>query len=437
MGAHGGVIVVGGGAAGMVAAIAAARRGAAVTLLERMPRVGKKLLATGNGRCNFANAHPELRRYHGRDSGFAAAALAAFDLGATLHFFADLGIAAREEDAGKIFPRSGQAASVLDVLRHELARLGVETHCETEVTHLSRRRGSWEVATRAGEFRGDAVVITSGGRASPQLGSNGSGYALVLPLGHRLIPPFPALTRIRVASPFLKHLKGVKVEGVATLVPAERDHSRGERPLTSPECSAAGEILFTETGLSGPPILDLSRRAGARAQCGERTVVRLDLCPEFEVGDLEELLRRRLAGQQEPTATAEFALIGFLHKRLIAPVLKVAGIADPTRLVAALAESEVAAIAAALKGWCFEVTGTDSWTDAQVTAGGVDVADVFPETLESRLVPGLFFAGEVLDIDGDCGGFNLQWAWSSGHLAGTMAAQRALIPPLHPLTKEG
>ncbi len=266
----------------MVAAIAAARRGAAVTVLERMPRVGKKLLATGNGRCNFANAHLALNRFHGTDPGFAGAALAAFDLEATLAFFRGLGIEPREEEAGKIFPRSGQAAAVLDVLRHELARRGVSTRCEAGVARLAPGRDGWEVATRGETFSCGAVVLASGGRASPQLGSNGSGYGLVQPLGHRLVPPFPALTRIRVASPFLKHLKGVKIEGVASLVPQGRGSHRGERALHDAESAAAGEILFTETGLSGPPILDLSRRAGELVQSGEGASVQLDLCPEFE-----------------------------------------------------------------------------------------------------------------------------------------------------------
>ena len=427
------VIVIGGGAAGMVAAITAARGGAAVTVLERMPRVGKKLLATGNGRCNFANAHLDLQRFHGTDPGFAGAALAAFDLEATLAFFRDLGIEPRREEAGKIFPRAGQASAVLDVLRHELAQRGVETRCEAEVTGLVPRRGVWEVATRDETLRCGAVVLASGGRASPQLGSNGSGYELARPLGHRLIPPFPALTRIRVASPFLKHLKGVKIEGVASLVPQGRDRHRGTRMLHDTENAASGEILFTETGLSGPPILDLSRRAGERAQRGEGTVVQLDLCPEIAASDLEALLRRRFGGRAG--VSAELALVGFLNKRLIGPVLKVAGITDPTRPASSLGEPGILALAAVLKRWSFEVTGVDSWKDAQVTAGGVDVADVFPETLESRLAPGLFFAGEILDIDGDCGGFNLQWAWSSGHVAGAAAAARALKSPQHPFAK--
>jgi len=416
------VTVIGGGAAGMVAAIAAARRGAAVTILERMPRVGKKLLATGNGRCNFANAHLDVCHFHGADPGFAGAALAAFSFETTLAFFRDLGIEPREEEAGKMFPRSGQASAVLDVLRNELAQRGVKARCEAEVTRLVPQRGGWEVAMRGETLLCDAVVLASGGRASPRLGSNGSGYELVRPLGHQLIRPFPALTRIRVSSPFLKQLKGVKIEGVASLVPQGRERHRGVRTLDDTENSAAGEILFTETGLSGPPIIDLSRRVGERAQRGEGTLVLLDLCPEIAARDLEALLRRRFAGHRP--AGAELALVGFLNKRLIAPILKVAGIPDPTRPASSLGAPGILALAAALKRWPFEVTGTDSWADAQVTAGGVDVADVFPESLESRLAPGLFFAGEVLDIDGDCGGFNLQWAWSSGHLAGSGAARR-------------
>jgi predicted Rossmann fold flavoprotein len=420
------VIVVGGGAAGLVAAIAAARAGARVTVLERMARVGKKLLATGNGRCNLANARLELTRFHGADPAFPAPALAAFGLDATLAFFAGLGVAAREEDGGKLFPRSGQASAVLDLLRHETARLGVETHCETEVAGLAPLPGGWEVATRAGSHRCTALVLAAGGRASPQLGSNGSGYELVRPLGHRLVAPFPALTRIRVASPFLKHLKGVKVDGTATLVPGGPER-RAAATHGDPGACASGEILFTETGLSGPPILDLSRRAGERAQRREPTAVLLDLCPEIGEGDLAALLRRRLGGRGD--ASAELALVGFLHKRLIVPVLRTARVPDPARPAAALGTAEIAALAAALKRWRFEVTGTDSWTDAQVTAGGVDVSGVDPHTLASRLAPGLFFAGEVLDVDGDCGGFNLQWAWSSGHVAGTGAAALARSSP--------
>lgn len=408
MAAPQGVIVVGGGAAGMVASIAAARQGAAVDLLERMPRVGKKLLATGNGRCNLANARPDPGRFHGAGPGFVRPALAAFGLAETLAFFGGLGIEAREEDGGKIFPRSGQAAAVLDVLRHELARLGVGTHCEAPVARLERRDGRWRARTQGGGVHeGAAVVLAAGGRAAPQLGSNGSGHALAQALGHRIVEPFPALTRLRVRSPWLAHLKGLKVDGRVSLGGA----------------AAAGEILFTGTGLSGPPILDVSRRAGELLRDGHPVSAVLDLCPDVGARALETLLRDRFSSRS--TVTAEFALVGFLHKRLIVPALREAGV-EPAAAAETVGAPGVRALAGLLHGWPFTVTGTDSWADAQVTAGGVDVADVDPATLESRLAPGLFFAGEVLDVDGDCGGFNLQWAWSSGHVAGTAAARHAL-----------
>jgi hypothetical protein len=402
-----GVIVVGGGASGMAAAIAAARMGAPVTVLERMARVGKKLLATGNGRCNLANARLELGRFHGGDLQAVRAALEAFGLDSTLGFFAELGIAAREEEAGKIFPRSGQASAVLDVLRHELSRLGVVTHCDSPVSSLERCGGLWRARTSGGVHEGAAIVLGAGGRAAPQLGSNGSGHLLAAALGHRIVDPFPALTRLRVRSPWLGHLKGLKVDGTVELAGS----------------AAAGEILFTENGLSGPPVLDVSRRAGEGLRRGEAIEVRLDLCPDLPGAALIAMLRERFLGGRD--VTAEFALVGFLHKRLIVPVLRESGI-DPVARAGAVREPAVKVLAALLHGWRLPVVGTDSWTEAQVTAGGVDLAGVHPSTLESRIAPGLFFAGEVLDVDGDCGGFNLQWAWSSGRLAGTGAATRAL-----------
>jgi predicted Rossmann fold flavoprotein len=406
------VIVVGGGSAGLVAAIAAARAGAPVLLLERMPRVGKKLLATGNGRCNLANARLDLSRFHGADPAFPAAALARFGLPETLRFFAGLGIHPREEEGGKLFPRSGQASAVLDVLRHELETLGVQVRCDAAVRELARRDRGWEVLAGDGEpLRGAAVVLASGGRAAPQLGSNGSGYELARPFGHRLVEPFPALTRIRVRAPFLKHLKGVKVDGRATV------------PGTAGDAVACGEILFTETGLSGPPILDLSRRAGEVLRAGGRPAVVLDLCPDIPPDRLPGLLAERFSGR--PGISAEFALVGFVNKRLIAVLLREAGVQEPAGAAAAVSAGVLRRLAGILAGWRFEVTGTDSWAEAQVTAGGIDVAGVDAATLESRRVPGLFLAGEVLDVDGDCGGFNLQWAWSSGHLAGEGAAARA------------
>jgi predicted Rossmann fold flavoprotein len=405
------IVVVGGGAAGMTAAIAAARLGARVKILERLPRVGKKLLATGNGRCNLTNMRLSADHYHGRAPGFAAGALGRFGLPDTLAFFEGLGIATREEDGGKVFPRSGQASSVLDVLRWEMERLGVEVTCEARVRSV-RREGAGFVLDTGGEraVRADRVILAAGGRAAPNLGSNGSGYDLALACGHSLVEPFPALTRLRLSSSFLKRLKGVKIDGEAGLF-AGGDLLQGE----------AGEILFTDTGLSGPPILQLSRRAGEALRAGREVCVSLDLASDFTTKSLYDHLRERFTRQGEKDLEA--GLVGFMNKRLIPVLLREACLGAPGRRCASVTDGESRGLADVLKSFRMEVTGTDSWMEAQVTAGGIDTSDVEAAILESKLVPGLFFAGEILDIDGDCGGFNLQWAWSSGHVAGESAAR--------------
>jgi predicted Rossmann fold flavoprotein len=403
------IVVIGGGSAGMVAAIAAARDGARVVILERMERVGRKLLATGNGRCNLTNADLDLRRYHGGDRLFVGTVLGSFGLDDTLAFFAGLGIEPVVEEAGKVFPRSGQASSVLDVLRHELARLGVEAFTGAAVDRIAPTREGWTVGAGEREFRADRVILAAGGRAAPNLGSNGSGFALARSVGHRVVDPFPALTRIRVAGAFLKRLKGVKVDASAML---------GD----GGEClrREAGEVLFTDTGVSGPPILQLSRIVGERSAARLQTDLSLDLAPEIDPAALEERLAKRFA---RPGMSAEFALVGFINKRLVPVVLAEAGIQPVTGPASGVGRDGVRNLVRMLKGWRMPVAGTDSWMEAQVTAGGVDTSQVAPETMASLLAPGLHLAGEVLDVDGDCGGFNLQWAWSSGFLAGRAAAR--------------
>ncbi len=392
----------------MVAAIAAARGGARVVVLERMERVGRKLLATGNGRCNLANANLDLRRYHGGDPGFVDKVLASFGLERTLDFFASLGIEPVVEEGDKIFPRSGQASSVLDVLRHEMARLGVEAFVSAPVTRLARREGGWKVTTGERELHADRLILAAGGKAAPNLGSNGTGFALARSVGHRIVEPFPALTRIRLSAPFLKRLKGVKLDAAASLL--------GDGTLRRRE---AGEVLFTDTGVSGPPILQLSRIvAGSTAADGSITLS-LDLAPDIDPAALEDRLAHRF---ERPGMNAEFALVGFVNKRLIPVLLSEAGIAS-ARPADGVGRDGSRRLACLLKDWRLPVSGTGSWMEAQVTAGGVDTSEVDPGTMASLLAPGLHLAGEILDVDGDCGGFNLQWAWSSGFLAGAAAAR--------------
>jgi predicted Rossmann fold flavoprotein len=403
------VAVIGGGASGIVAAIAAARKGADVTILEKNQRIGRKILATGNGRCNLTNIDLSITNFHGKNPKFAFAALSRFDFKATIEFFEQLGIVYKIEEGGKVFPVSNQASSVLDVLRYELEKTGVKTICEAGVVKIKKRRADFEICLGDGRvYYADRVIIATGGRAAPHFGSNGSGYALAKSLGHTIVEPFPALVQLKLASNYLKHLQGVKFEGGAELIVDGRAVQ-----------AASGEILFTAYGISGPPIFCLSRKAGEFLQNKKNVSLKLQLVNTLTPEELEDLLTRRF--QSGPGKSSAFSFVGYLNKKLAQVVLKEAGV-DINKPAGQITAAERKKIVHYLKDWRFPVTGNTSWPAAQVTAGGVDVKDIDGSTMESKLTSGLYFAGEVVDIDGDCGGYNLQWAWSSGYIAGENAA---------------
>ena len=414
------VAVIGGGASGLIAAICAARKGAKVVVIERLNRVGKKILATGNGRCNFTNLNLDINRFHGKNAKFAESALEQLDLGKTLDFFGKLGIAYKVEDLGKIYPKSEQAASILDVLRYELERLKIEERCNVEVTNIMHDKGTFHLSCFASPqkdmkdqsflpsliIEADKIIIATGGKASPNLGSNGSGYTLSKSLGHKIVKPFPVIVQLNLKERFVKQIKGVKFKGKASI-------GVGREILRTDE----GEILFTDYGISGPPILQLSRKAGEQLQNSKHPWLDLDLFPDLTISEMKELIKKRIAFQEEKPLDCNF--IGLINKRLIPIILKEAKIKDVNMPSKKLNDIQLNNIARKLKQWRFEVIGTQAWKSAQVTAGGIDVKDLNPTTMESKLIKGLFFAGEIIDIDGDCGGFNLQWAWSSGFVAGT------------------
>ena len=406
------IIVIGGGAAGLVAAIAAARLGARVRIVERMSRVGKKILATGNGRCNLANARMDLARFHGASRKFVQGVLGRFGLEDTLVFFQQLGLETRTEADGRVFPLTSQAASVLDLLRDETAALGVEEVCDTRIQKVEPRPDGTCVCYGTGDerFIADRVVVAAGGKAAPNLGSNGGGYAIAQALGHQIVSPFPSLVQLRLEAPFLKRLDGLKIEAE---VQARVDGT--------PRRRAEGEVLFTDYGLSGLAVLEVSRSVAEVLESGAEAELALDLFPQWSADEVAAVLARRFAAH--PSRPLDTSLIGLLHKRLIGVVIGVAGLdASARRPVREMSDDDTRLLALQTKEWRMRCTGTMSWMHAQVTAGGVDTREVAPETLESRLAPGVYFAGEVLDVDGDSGGFNLQWAWSSGYVAGTAAA---------------
>lgn len=404
------IVIIGGGAAGLTAAIVAARNGAKVIILEASDRVGKKILATGNGRCNFTNINTDINNFHGDNVKFAHTALGAFDVQQTISFFEYLGIAHRIEDGGKVFPMSGQASSVLDVLRYELKNLGVEERCDSRVIDIKPNNGGFIVFLKDNEpIHGDKVILTTGGQASPQLGSDGSGYDLAKRLGHKLVDPLPALVQLKLIASFLKAVKGVKFMGNASIV-------KGNNALRS----ESGEILFTDYGISGPPILQLSRKASELISKGQKAYVQVDMFPDLDLKDLIEELELRLGYQ--PEKPLDFSFVGLINNKLIPVVLSEAGITAPQKKCKNITDEELKNIASILKAWKLEISGTQTWKNAQITAGGIKVDEIDAKSMMSKLVPGFYLAGEILDIDGDCGGFNLQWAWSSGFVAGDHAS---------------
>ncbi len=403
------VIVVGGGAAGMIAAISARRLGADVTILEKNPRVGKKILATGNGRCNFTNINADVTYYHGNNPKFTYSALSNFTVDDTIRFFEKLGIAHKIEDFGKAFPMSDQASSVLDVLLYELNDLGVNIVCNANVKDI-RKNGKFLIELEDGKvYKGDRVIITTGGKAMPSSGSDGNGYDLAARLGHTIIDIFPALVQLKLEGPFFKRLDGVKFIGTAEII-----HNNKSVAIDR------GDILFTNYGVSGPPILQISRKAGELLKAGQEAYLKITIMDMMPKDELRTLLKKRW--QISSSKPLDFSLVGLINKRLIPVVLMEAGINDAGRPVASLSAKEQERIVDILTDWRFKIRGTRSWPSAQVTAGGVDTKEISQDTMESKLVEGLFFAGEIIDIDGQCGGFNLQWAWSSGYIAGQNAA---------------
>jgi len=397
------ILIIGGGAAGMAAAIRAAQNpDRYVTVLERQARVGRKLLSTGNGRCNLTNTGASSRCYHGEDPTFVLPALTAYPPAAVLDFFADLGLKTVTEYGGRVYPASDHAASVLDVLRLALERPNVEVITGAAVEAVQRRGKTFAVRWADGSAQGDALVIACGGCAGSKLGGVTDGYTLLRSLGHSRTALRPALTQIRTAPEYPKALKGIRTEAAVRLL-------RGEHPVAE----TGGDVLFTETGLSGTAIFEISRAA---ATLGGELTVSLGFADE-DASELYADLRRRMA--RWPQLPANQILTGAVQSRLGQMLCKSAGISGGG-IAADITPQQLAALSCALRDFRLPVTGVSGFEAAQVTAGGIRTAEFDPDTMGSRIVPGLYACGEVLDIDGDCGGYNLQWAWASGLLAGEL-----------------
>ncbi|QUH31720.1 BaiN/RdsA family NAD(P)/FAD-dependent oxidoreductase [Vallitalea guaymasensis] len=402
------IVIIGGGASGLVAAIVAARNGAKVTILERKDRIGKKILATGNGRCNLTNMHCSSKYFHGGDKDFITNILEQFDVNKTLEFFSELGIYPINVDSGKVYPNSLQASSVLDVLRLEVDRLKINIECNAEVTKIERSN-NFVVYTKDKKYYGNKIIIAAGGKSSPDLGSNGSGFTLAKSLGHTIKKPIPSLVQLKSGADFLKQIKGVKINALAKIIDENNEIMRKEY----------GEILFTDYGISGPPILQISRIASDYLNDNKRVSVDIDFFHDLSEKELDQILLKRLTSM--PNKTIQENFIGFINKRLINIIIKEAGIAM-NKKSADIKKEERNKLVSILKKFSLIITGTNQWNQSQVTAGGIITSEIDEVTLESKKVKDVYLAGEVIDVDGDCGGYNLQWAWSSGVVAGMNAS---------------
>lgn len=400
--------IVGGGASGMMAALTASENAnAQVILLERQARVGRKLQATGNGRCNLTNLKRQKNGYHGDNPDFADYALKQFGPEETCSWFRDMGLFTVVEESGKVYPYSDQANSVVDVLRFALEKPNVRVETGFEVKKIQRNAEGFTMTDGEKTVFCHKLIVAGGGLAGTKLGGTMSGYRLLNKLGHKVTPLRPNLVQLKTAWGGVTALKGVRANCCAQIL---RD---GELWTES-----SGEIQFTEYGVSGPVIFEISR--DVTAQPG-KWVCKLDMLPQCREEELIEELEKR----RQRNLPIEELLTGILHNRLGRVLVKIAGIKGKAN-TAELTDRERKDIAFAVKNMELELSGTMGMDNAQVTAGGVKTADFNPETMESRLVPGLYACGEVLDIDGDCGGYNLQWAWSSGYLAGKSAGKESL-----------
>lgn len=400
------ILIVGGGASGIMTSIIAKDRGLDVAIVERNNRIGKKILSTGNGRCNITNKKIANSRYFSSNKNFYSKTLNEFSYKNFTEFLYSLGLPLVELDDGKLYPMSLQSSSVLDVLRLALSERNIPIYLEKDINSLSFKKNKFILKdTDSNIFNCNKLVLSCGGKSLASTGSDGSGFSLAKSLGHNIIHPTPGLVQLKLKHPRLKALSGIKFNGNCKLY--------SNKSLLREDL---GEILFTSYGISGPPILQISSLASRCLYNKEDVSIVIDMFPNTEKKDFEQWLENHIG--MFGYRSIHNSLIGILNKKLIPIVLKECGIEDIHKPAFELEWNEKNALLNKLKNWEFLVYDTNGFSNSQVTCGGIDTLNVNSNTLESKLVPNLYFTGELLDVHGDCGGFNLQWAWSSGYVVG-------------------
>ena len=400
------IAIVGAGASGLVAAIFAKKENmnADVVLFDRADRVGKKIATSGNGQCNITNKNPDASHYHG-DPLFAKAVIGGFPPASQERFFEELGIMLSFEESGKAYPMSYQASSVVDALRFRAAELGVEIKVSCKVEAVTQKENGFSVKYEGGSVTARNVIVATGGPAGGSLGSE-DGYSILRSFGHKVSSLRPAIVQLKSDEPFIRSLKGVKL--FASLIAKSGKNTYSADP---------SDLLFTDYGISGPAVLILS----SHYKEGEKFCIFADLLPRSNKEKTHKFLLDKRAAFGNRTADELFA--GLVHKKIGIELVKLQKIA-PSSKIADISDEKLLKLASLVHNLPFNITGTNGMKNAQVTAGGVDTKDFYPDTMMSKIKEGLFASGEVLNVDGDCGGYNLCFAWSSGKAAGIAAAKR-------------
>lgn len=407
---HHNILVVGGGASGLMSAILLKDFGLDVAIVEGTDRVGKKILTTGNGRCNISNNNIDypFSGYYSDTENFFIEALNKFSVEDTLNFFSFLGLPIVELEKGKLYPQSLQASSVVDIFRLALEdrKIPVYNSCKIKSIHKRKKFILSTDNADLSEFSCDKLILSCGGKSAEKTGSDGSGYKLAKELGHSIIKPLPAIVQLKLNYPSLKALSGIKFDALASILVDDIIIR-----------SDFGEVLFTDYGISGPPILQLSHIASKSIENDKKVSVIVDLFPNKSTEDIENFIYGHFSMFSHRKVID--SLIGVLNKKLIPIFLKEAKISDLHKPVYDLTWSEKSNIISLMKKWQFSCIGTNGFNNAQVTSGGINTSEVNSSTLESKIIDNLYFTGEILDVHGDCGGFNLQWAWSSAYTVAT------------------
>ena len=397
------VAVIGAGAAGTIAAIEAAKKNKTI-LIDRNHKVGKKIYATGNGKCNYTNNKITLNNYHGDNIQFAEYSLNNFDNIKTIEYFKNAGVLSKDID-GRVYPVTEESASVVESLEFLLNENNVDLLLGYKIYSIEINDDIFIISSNHKKIKSKKLIISTGGKSSPNHGSDGSMFEILENLGHSSTILKPALVQIETNNKFSKEVKGVRIKGKITLKHRNKDI-----------VSDIGEIMFTDYGLSGIPVMQISHFVHKFLDKSEKIFASVDFFPEIIKDDLENILYKRKKDLKD-RKIKDF-LKGLIHSKLINMVLIKSGIKNHNSPSFKLTDKDIKSLSKNLKDLSFFITKTKSWKNSQVTFGGIKTEEINGKTMESKIIKNLFFAGEIIDISGDCGGYNLQWAWSSGYIAG-------------------